>query len=484
MVSLKGRSAYLKKYADSVCDKIWRIPEVQQSNLKDKIYCSGGKFYLQVPNTESVIEQIEMIKSQVSKDLWQEHKGQLSINISCVPFDYTNDKREQVLLSDGKPQKIGILWRKITEDFAVCKSQKFKNIILNECDDFFKVRDVGTSTKVCAVTGIEGEECVKIEKNADGEEIWVLRSVKEQIKLGQELRDKYHFKTLEDYAGNSKLGILRMDVDGLGKVFIDGFDNMELYKEFSKKLDHFFDAEEGILFQIKRQDKYKNEMNIVYAGGDDIFAVGKWNVIIDFSADVRTHFIDYIQKNCSALIKDCNTISISGGVVIVGAKFPISKSAALAGEAEEASKAYIYNGKPKNAINFLGETVSWDYEFDYVRKYKGFFVEYIEKHGLSRGILHKIMTYAAIVKENQIITEENNNGNNRRQPNMSYLWHTSYYLTRYMEANKSKCKVVEFCKDLRDKQLLNAEKYRLMALAARWAELELRMKNTEKDENR
>ena len=122
----------------------------------------------------------------------------------------------------------------------------------------------------------------------------------------------------------------------------------------------------------------------------------------------------------------------------------------------------------------FGESVSWNGEFEYVKSYKEQFVTLVEKCGLSRGVLHKIMTYAAIVKENQTIEEENKNGNYKRKPDMSYLWHAAYYLTRFMGKEKDNKVVYDFCKDLRDKQLVKTDNYRLVSLAARWAELELR----------
>ena len=66
-----------------------------------------------------------------------------------------------------------------------------------------------------------------------------------------------------------------------------------------------------------------------------------------------------------------------------------------------------------------------------------------------------------------------------KREDMSYLWHTAYYLSRYMESHKKNQSVYDFCKNLRDKELLNIRKYELMAIAARWAELELKENNVE-----
>lgn len=469
MVSLKGRSHYLKTLTEKVCNDILDIPEISHSKFscdEMRIYCSGGKFYLQVPDTESIRTTLKNLRKKVGKDLWNDHQGQLSINIDFVPFVYDGDQ----VKVDGETGNIGLLWKKITEKFSALKNQKFKSLLLDQYQDFFEVQRVGgDDVKVCQITGIEEAKEFPISfEDEDGEKVEVMTlfpSVKAQIDLGCKLRNQQRFKMLEDYANDTYLGVLRMDVDGLGARFINGFESMDKYKDFSGKLDKFFDADKGNLHTI--QEQYKEHLNIVYAGGDDIFVVGRWDKVIEFADDVRTQFAAY----CKDVLND-TMLTISGGIAIVNAKYPISKAAEMAGEAEDAAKKYN-NGK-KNAFNMFGESVSWDGEFDYVKSYKDQFVTLIDKCGLSRGILHKIMTYAVIVKENQTIEEENKNGNNKRKPDMSYLWHTAYYLTRFMGKEKDNKVVYDFCKDLRDKQLVKTDNYRLVSLAARWAELELR----------
>ena len=469
MFSLKGRSYYLKDFTEMVCDEIVAILEVKNSKFSReemKIYCSGGKFYLQVPDTESIRNAIADIRKRREEELWKKHQGQLSINIDYVPFVYDGDQ----VKVDGETDNIGLLWKKITEKFNALKNQKFKSLLLGQYQDFFEPQKVGGEVKVCQITGIEGAEKYELpfkDENGDKESLYVLDSVKEQMNIGVDLMKKQHFKMLEEYAENTYLGVLRMDVDGLGTRFIKGFKSIEMYKDFSGKLDKFFDVENGNLHTI--QEQYKEYLNIVYAGGDDIFVVGRWDKVIDFADDVRTKFASY----CQDVLND-STLSISGGVAIVNKKFPIAKAAELSGEAEDTSKKYN-NGK-KNAFNMFGESVSWDGEkgFEHVKSYKTQFVDHIQNDGLSRAILHKIMNYAAMVKENLVIEEGKKNGDYKLNPDWSYLWHTAYYLTRFMGKEKDNKPVYEFCKGLRDNQLHSPEDYRLMSLAARWAELELR----------
>ena len=443
MVSLKGRSAYLKEYTDKVCNSILDIDEIKQSpNSKDEmtIYCSGGKFYLQVPDTEAIRCKIDELIIRIEQELWQEHLGQLSINIAYVPFRYQN---ELVTVCD-ETGNIGILWRHITEKFAILKNQKFKHEILNQYTNYFKPEKSGGDVNVCAITGIESNKCVKIDKkDGEGDEIWVLPTVKQHILKGQQLRNQQNFKTLEEYANKSYLGVLRMDIDGLGKKFIhSGFKDISAYKKFSKRLDDFFANE---LLEFQSTAEFRDDMNIVYAGGDDIFAVGKWNKVIDFAEKVRTEFQKYINDA---------TLSISGGIAVVSPKFPIAKAALLAGDAEDKAKAY--NKGQKNAFALFGTAVSWNKEFDYVKRYKTRLYNMCNEDNMPRSILHKIMLFADM----------------KQRGELKYIWHTAYFFKRFKDGKSAEIK--SFCEELEKDLYNNPKGYELLSLSARWAELELK----------
>lgn len=275
-------------------------------------------------------------------------------------------------------------------------------------------------------------------------------------------KNKWRNKTFEELAKDSYLGILRMDVDNLGSIFIQGLPDEDksfaAYSTLSFMLDYFFS---GFLNTIREKESFVDDVNILYSGGDDVFAVGKWNKLIEFAEAIRENFRKFVGRD---------DISISGGIAIVDDKFPIAKAAEMSGEAEDAAKKY--KDSAKNAFNMFGESVTWSKEeYEYVKSYKQQFVSLINNFDLSKGILHKIMTYAEIVKENKQIKETKDE---KRKPNLSYLWHTAYYLTRFMGKEKDNKAVYDFCKDLRDKQLIKEDNFRFMSLAARWAELELR----------
>ena len=453
-VSLKGRSYYLRQLMENVCSDIKRTVEANGAKAVDVIYSSGGKFYFLTDNTLQIVEAVETCAKQAKKNLWEEHKGQLGLNISYVAFNENPDGT--VDCQDALRQKPGYLWKIVNADFAHQKSQKFKDLLTENYQNFFDPIPVGGKPMVCAITGIESPDCVKMEALSEDGDGYVLPSVRQQIQLGEELRLQERFKTFGAYAGPTDLGILRMDVDGLGKRFIDGFNSIAEYKTFSKRLVNFFEEETK---NIQQEPVFEPYLNIIYAGGDDLFVVGRWDKVIDFAERIHQETHNHFGSD---------GISISGGIAVVQPKFPISKAAELAGDAENAAKQFR-NGE-KNAFHMLGKTISWDKEFDYVKSFKQQFVSLIENYDLSKGILHKLMLYSSIADRNKVLRKEG------KSEDFSYIWHISYYLTRYMKRYENNQTVCGFCRSLRDREIdyRNGRNLELIALAARWAELELK----------
>lgn len=472
-VSLKGRSAKLSDYMKDWCDKITTSANEAGAKKADPIYCSGGKFYIIIDiseNREAIMDAIDKQTDTIKKELWTEQKGMLGINIAYAPFFENTDGTVNV---DGKTnQNCGELWKIVNAKFVVQKNQKYKNILIEQYDRFFEPIAIGGKPKVCAITGIESDRCVPLyddtkSRPIDGKDnFYVLPIVREQVEYGEYLRDRYKFKNFDEYADGTELGILRMDVDGLGKRFIKGFDSIEKYKEYSNSLTVFF--EKGIKM-LQEQNNYKDYLNIIYAGGDDLFIVGRWDKVIDFAELIHkeTENAPFNQG-----VKDEDKIHISGGIAIVKSTFPIAKAADIAGEAE--GKAKQYDGKKydkveygkKNAFHMLGKTISW-YEYDDVKKYKEDFVRLITEHSLSKSLLHQIMLYASIADRNKTLKEG-------EPKNYSYIWHLSYYLTRYARRYEKSKEICEFCYKLRDNELRDERKLELIGLAARWAELILK----------
>ena len=464
-VSLKGRSAKLSDYMNDWCQEITDTAIKAGAKGAEPIYCSGGKFYIIIELNDSpkvITDAIEQQTRAIKERLWTEQMGQLGINIAYIPFSENTDGTVNM---DGKTsQNCGELWKIVNAKFVMQKNQTFKDILIEQYKDFFEPIAVGGKPIVCAITGIESKTCVPLKDNMpiDGKDnFYVLPTVKEQIQYGEYLRDTYGFKDFDYYADGTELGVLRMDVDGLGKRFIKGFDSIKKYQEYSDSLTTFF---EKSIKDYQKRAEFKPYLNIIYAGGDDLFIVGRWDKVIDFAELIHK---ETENASFNQGVKDEDKIHISGGIAIVKSTFPIAKAADLAGEAEEYAKQYDGEkyGK-KNAFHMLGKTISW-FEFDDVKAYKDQFITLITKYSLTKSILHQIMLYSSIADRNKTLKEE-------EPKNYSYIWHLSYYLTRYARRYEKSMEICKFCYKLRDNELRDERKLELIGLAARWAELILK----------
>lgn len=453
-VSLKGRSCYLQNYMKEVCDGLCKLIKTAGGTYKER-YCSGGKFYITTENTTSIRSAIEEYSSLVQRSLWEKHMGKLALSIATVPYNEHEGGKVDTL--SGEHQAPNQLWALANKEFSLKKGQKFKSLILSDYPSFFSPIHIGGNPKVCAVTGIESPDCVPFDiESSDGlenEHIYILPSVKEQIILGRQKRSSEGFKTFEEYADRAYLGVLRMDIDGLGTRLSAGFKSIDDYEVFSRRIDNFIKED---IKAIQQRNDFKEFLNIIYAGGDDLFVVGRWDKCIDFAECIH----EEVDRHFSS-----EGLTMSGGIAIVKPKFPIAKAAEIAGEAESLAKQFRVG--EKNAFHFLGKTISWNDEFKKVKEYRNEFYRLIRDKGMSKSLLHKIMLYASI--------SDNNRQKERRgtPQDYRYIWHMTYYLTRFMNRySKEKDKDIRnFCKRLRDKEVTNDRNLELLSVAARWAEL-------------
>ncbi|VBB44812.1 hypothetical protein TRIP_B350006 [uncultured Desulfatiglans sp.] len=201
------------------------------------------------------------------------------------------------------------------------------------------------------------------------------------------------FPDFEDFADQSqglrRLGVLRMDVDNLGAVFIeglrfperspvtvdgevkDGWGDVVLDKEtgaaarkpmasisrmvtLSRQLNHFFS---GYVPRLLEEEPFR-QCRVVYAGGDDLFIIGSWHQLPDLAQRIHDDFQVFCCGNPD--------LSISGGITMQRGKFPIYKGALMAGKAEEKAKtvrsSWAEDRDPlhKDGFCFLDVAVPWE----------------------------------------------------------------------------------------------------------------------------
>ncbi|MFW5993363.1 MAG: type III-A CRISPR-associated protein Cas10/Csm1 [Desulfohalobiaceae bacterium] len=184
----------------------------------------------------------------------------------------------------------------------------------------------------------------------------------------------------QDAKGISRLGVLRMDVDNLGQVFIQGLrfperdetgwgevqkDDQGRIKRrsmasisrmvtLSRQLNMFFS---GYISRLLQDPAYSN-CRTIYAGGDDLFIIGSWHQLPGLARQIREDFSKFCCKNPD--------FTISGGLTLHREKFPIYKAAVQAGEAEGRAKEirkqwgqHSYS-KHKDGFCFINVPIVWE----------------------------------------------------------------------------------------------------------------------------
>jgi CRISPR-associated protein Csm1 len=196
-------------------------------------------------------------------------------------------------------------------------------------------------------------------------------------KYYQEITEN-QFPRAEELAANAqginRVGYLRMDVDHLGQIFAKGLpdkkdsphniDEYSLSKvaSLSRQMSYFFkvylnslagdranNLPEKVQTLTTKLDKNFSHRNLmfIYAGGDDLFISGAWNEVVEFAFDIYQSFRAYTGKHPD--------ITISGGISIDDAKFPLYQSADSSSEAEGKAKN---NGR--DSLGLFGQAFKWN----------------------------------------------------------------------------------------------------------------------------
>lgn len=272
-------------------------------------------------------------------------------------------------------------------------------------------------------------------------------------------------------ASFNRLGVLRMDVDNLGSVFQSGIQdsklNMARYSTLSRAFDYFFS---GYLNSLVKEVSAEN-LYIIYSGGDDLFIVGQWAKTIELAEAINKKFKQY-----------CNnpTLSISGGISLIPAKFPIMKGAEYSATQESLAKAHTTKEGEKNAISFFNMPLNWTDEYPLVKSLAIDLATEVANALVSKSFLHHLIQFAE--DANFEIDNDNRDKKLHSVTNYKVFWMISYQMTRLQETNKKSQLIGQYMTDVYAKQSqvqgkLIPSSYHpieLWAMAARWCELSIR----------
>ncbi len=182
----------------------------------------------------------------------------------------------------------------------------------------------------------------------------------------------------DEEIGVQALGILKADVDNLGKIFGLGLNpaiqTLTRTSVLSRQFNNFFAVYLPHLLETSFPNVYT-----VFAGGDDLFLIGPHNEILDLAPVIREKFRAFVCNN------PCVTISM--GISVHKPGEPVSVMAEAAEEALETAKA----NEGKDSLCVFGEVVKWD-NYEKLDEIGKKLREWVEKGDVNSSILYKFNT--------------------------------------------------------------------------------------------
>lgn len=493
---LRGRSFYLQLLTEAIANWVLKQFDLPITNL---ILASGGHFYILAPYTAAK-KKFDTLRKQISEKLWELHTNELY----CI-LDYTDVKISDFTTQkfDNKWGEVSEIvnkqklkkWsemeakqmfdnlfepqedRVVNWDFEKLgqKLRKAKYLIAYDLTDEFTIPEKPIWKDAVKVFGVDIRLDTDTDSQPDTEQtkratIYRLGDTDflsdvekyqwENIHVSYDFRIFHPVIAKDDKGENADynylaeaskgvrwLGALRMDVDDLGNVFKDKLENATISRSanLSRELQLFFEGYVPKLCKKYNKNRDKEILELIYAGGDDLFLVGGWSALPEIAQKIRSEFHDFVTGN---------HITLSGGIAIEHMKFPLYQFADRSGEAEKAAKGI---DDKKNAITFLKQPMKWE-EFAEARQWHDKFVDALTgQPQLPRDILTRLT---------QIYSEKGHR----------WAWRSLYYFHRLQERYKYDDQKV-FLRELKQKiNHENSSRFReeLIHVITRWTALHIR----------
>lgn len=559
--TLKGRSFFIQLLAKVLAHQYVERLGLTCANI---LYVSGEKFYLLLPNTDEVNVALDEMGDEFNQALFDRFNGEMYLRtgyealagddltrqsgrtLARIWDDLTrqlvfNDRRRYYRLADKDDfydQLFGVNETQRTQNCEVCHCTMKAHTHQLRCQTCLDMEEIGfrlgQANYILMSTDKQALPKEDLTFSFANRHFWFLNAPPLQINgsggllfalnntdveglvpgrhegarinaaplyTGGNHRFDKDFESIAQLAqGIARLGVLRMDVDNLGKLFSEGlnyfkhgnenpkgrFHSMGRITTLSWQLSLFFS---GMLPNlIEHHEVNQNRVTVVYSGGDDLFLLGAWDALPEIALVIRNKFEEFTCANPA--------FTISGGMVLTGGRFPIYKSAEMAGEAEDNAKQHktyqTQNGKTmkrmKNAFSFLDVPMHWR-EFEAVKKQKDMLIDLLRNKN-NRPLLNRLRAIAASWEQSkQRLTR------GPRQLEMAQIrqnlmaekwrWLMVYTLARFGEGRSEIKDDIKTLQAFILQPVANTHRagIELLGVLSRWCELLIRERRTEKEVN-
>jgi CRISPR-associated protein Csm1 len=135
---------------------------------------------------------------------------------------------------------------------------------------------------------------------------------------------------------------------------------------------------------LNTKEEFRN-IYTVFGGGDDLFLIGPWNMIVDFTLFLNESFRKYVCGN--------SLITISGGISINKPGEPIQSISERAEDALKKAK-----GNERDSITIFDETVKWK-EFVELEEIKKTIGAWLDNGVINNAMLFKLNYFSNMAKQ-------------------------------------------------------------------------------------
>jgi CRISPR-associated protein Csm1 len=501
---LRGRSFYLQLLTEAIALWILRRFDLPITNL---LLASGGHFYLLLPYREAR-EKIDALRAEIAEKLWGAHREELSVILAGVPvtannFDDFSEKWsivsreiEQRKLIKGRElprEKMFDLfftprneWE--TEDYGfpelgrqlrdtqylvtfeipaqpIPDKPDWGEIIsgfgvavrlVNKPEDKPTPPTDATRATVyrLASTDFLSDEILENFRWENLPVSYEFRLLPQVIPRKPHSKEVADFDQLADASEGSKwLSVLRMDVDNLGALFKDGLGESATISRIatlSESLRLFF---EGYVPQLCRNYNAHHTpeiLELIYAGGDDLFLVGGWSAAPQIARQIRDEFRAFVGGE---------HVTLSGGIAVEHKKYPLYQLANDAGDALDNAKTLR---KEKDVLNFLQKPMTWE-DFNRVDEWHQRLLKAVSgEKPLSSSFLTRLSEIYHLYESDE-------------ESQRKWAWRLIYHLSRAKQMHKKHIALID---DLRQELVVNhgeaGELLQFLRVIVRWTTLRTR----------
>ena len=501
---LRGRSFYLQLLTEAIALWILRRFDLPITNL---LLASGGHFYLLLPYREAR-EGIDALRAEIAEKLWGAHREELSVVLAGIPVTASNfdqfsgrwklvsEEIERQKRTKGRElpkEKMFDLfftprneWE--TEDYGFPELGRqlrdAQHLVAFEMPEQ-PISDRPDWNEIIRSFGLDvhltDTSEAKPPSPADATRATVYRLNSTDFLSGEMLGSfqwrnlpvSYDFRPLPQVIprrldgdavadfdqladaseGAKWLSVLRMDVDNLGGLFRDGLGDsatISRMSTLSESVRLFF---EGYIPQLCRNYNANHTpeiLELIYAGGDDLFLVGGWSALPQIAHQIRNEFRAFVGGE---------HVTLSGGIAVEHKKYPLYQLANDTGNALDNAKALR---KEKDALSFLQKPMTWE-DFSRVDEWhKRLFTAVSGEKPLSSSFLTRLSEIFHLYESD-------------KESQRKWAWRLIYHLSRAKQMYRNHTDLID---DLRQGLVVNhseeGEILQFLRVIVRWTTLRTR----------